>query len=361
MFRIVGFFKLGLKSHECVSLSHSLTIEQLINIYNYCREIYTCFFSYGNRPIFYVSLFLPTADRHDHEDDSDMFMEADELPPPPEYSVVRSESRVVRTYSHSPSESSDDHGASISRVEHYEPEVVVSSSQSDPQNPTAAEQKFFPSYLSAVPLGRPIKLVSSSVAASIAGRYGRGFDPTILGSGDFSVLHGGTFYPDEESKYHQKSSFETYFKNGHGGKPYAEALTAKKDGDYPEDPFEHFKDFADINTGGDAAFSHFMVIYANKNSTKPHPSHPSPKNIFEQLQLLDIEKQQEQNTAIPVIATTEAESEEKEEKPDKKLMKLSKFKSKLSKMKVVKKYKKKLGPKIDYSSPDYADPLLAMS
>jgi hypothetical protein len=303
-------------------------------------------------------LFLPTADRHDHEDDSDMFMEADELPPP-EYSVVRSESRVVRTYSNSPSESSDDHSASISRVEHYEPEVVVSSSSSDPQNPTAAEQKFFPSYLSAVPLGRPIKVVSSSVAASIAGRYGRGFDPSILGSGDFSVLHGGTFYPDEESKYHQKPSFETYFKNGHGGKPYAEPLTAKKDGDYPEDPFEHFKDFADINTGGDAAFSHFMVIYANKNSTKPHPSHPSPKNIFEQLQLLDIEKQEEQNTAIPVLATTE--SEEKEEKPDKKLMKLSKFKSKLSKMKVVKKYKKKLGPKIDYSSPDYADPLLATS
>lgn len=286
-----------------------------------------------------------------------MFMEADELPPP-EYSVVRSESRVVRTYSNSPSSSSD---ASISRVEHYEPEVVVSSSQSDPQNPTAAEQKFFPSYLSAIPLGRPLKIVPSSVAASIAGRYGRGFDPSILGSGDFSVLEGGTFYPDEESQYHKKTTYDTFFKNSHGSKPYAEPLTAKKDGNYPEDPFEHFKDFADINSGSDAAFSHFMVIYANKNSTKPHPSHPSPKNIFEQLQLLDLEKQQEQNTAIPVVETIPTvTTEEKEEKPDKKLMKLSKYKSKLAKTKIVKKYKKKLGPKVDYS-PDYTDPLLATS
>lgn len=300
---------------------------------------------------------LFTADYAD--DDSDMYMEADEQPRA-EYSVVRSESRVVRAYSQSPDESSD---TSISRVEHYEPEVVISSSSSDPQNPTAAEQKFFPSYLTPVPLaGRPVKIIGSSVAASIAGRYGRGYDPSILGSGDFSVLEGGTFYPDgEESRYHKKASssiFDKFFKNGHGSRPYAEALTDKKDGDYPEDPFAHFKDFADINTGSDASFSHYVVIYANKNGTKPHPSHPSPKNIFEQLQLLDLEKQQDQNTAIPVITSS---IEEKEEKPDKKLMKLSKFKTKLAKTKVVKKYKKKLGPKVDYSSPDYTDPLVATS
>lgn len=287
-----------------------------------------------------------------------MFMEADEQPRA-EYSVVRSESRVVRAYSHSPDE------ASISRVEHYEPEVVISSSQSDPQNPTAEEQKFYPSYLSPIPINlnaRPVKIVGSSVAASIAGRYGRGFDPSILGSGDFSVLEGGTFYPDgDEARYHKKSSskfFDKFTKNGHGSRPYAEALTDKKDGDYPEDPFEHFKDFADINTGSDGSFSHFVVIYENKNATKPHPSHPSPKNIFEQLQLLDLEKTQEQNTAIPVIVSS---VEEKEEKPDKKLMKLSKYKSKLAKTKIVKKYKKKLGPKVDYFSPDYTDPLIATS
>lgn len=310
---------------------------------------------YGNR----LKLVSYSFTAEYHDDDTDMFMEADELPPP-EYSVVRSESRVVRTYSNSPSESRDDHSASISRVEHYEPKVVVSSSASNPQNPTAAEQKFYPSYT--VPLGRPIKLLPSSVAAGIAGRYGRGFDPSILGSGDFSVLEGGTFYPEEESRYHKKATYDTFFKNSHGSKPYAEPLTAKKDGNFPEDPFEHFKDFADINAGSDAAFSHFMVIYANKNATKPHPSHPSPKNIFEQLQLLDLEKQQEQNTAIPVMFDDpNVDEKEEEEKPDKKLMKLSKYKMKLSKTKIVKKYKKKLGPKVDYLSPDYTDPLLATS
>lgn len=290
-----------------------------------------------------------------------MYMEADDEQPRAEYSVVRSESRVVRAYSHSPDESSD---TSISRVEHYEPEVVISSSSSDPQNPTAAEQKFFPSYLNPVSLvGRPVKIVNNGAAATIAGRYSRNYDPTILGSGDFSVLEGGTFYPDgEESRYRKKATsgiFDKLFnKNSHGSQPYAEALTDKRDGNYPEDPFAHFTDFADINTGSDGSFSHYVVIYANKNATKPHPSHPSPKNIFEQLQLLDLEKKYETNTAIPVIASS---IEEKEEKPDKKLMKLSKFKTKLAKTKVVKKYKKKLGPKVDYSSPDYTDPLMATS
>ncbi len=280
-----------------------------------------------------------------------MYMEADEQPRA-EYSVVRSESRVVRAYSQSPDEHT---GTSISRVEHYEPEVVISSSSLDPQNPTPAEQKFVPSYLSAVPfVGRQVKVLGSSLAASIAGRYGRGFDPSILGSGDFSVLDGGTFYPDGDEKINS-NFYKQFYKNGHGAGPYAEALTDKRDEKYPEDPLADFKDFADINTGSDASFSHYVVIYANKNSTKPHPSHPSPKNIFEQLQLLDLEKNQEQNTAIPIVASS---IEEKEEKSNKKLMKLSKYKSKLAKTKVVKKYKKKLGPKAEF---DYIDPLIATS
>ncbi|KAG5682886.1 hypothetical protein PVAND_012204 [Polypedilum vanderplanki] len=283
---------------------------------------------------------------HDDHDDSDMWMEADELPPP-EYSVVRSESRVVRQYSSSPDKNE---ATSISRVENFKPEVVVHSTSSDPTNPTTAEQNFFPSYLTGLPL--PFKIASTH-AASIAGRYNAGrsqlFDHSILGSGDFSILHGGTFYPEEPSRYQAKSDelLDPVYTNGHG-KPVAEALTAKKELHIPEDPFENFKDFADMNAGSDSpAFSHFVVIYANKNSTKPHP-HPSPKNIFEQLQLLDQEKERDS------VVEDEAIDE-------KKLMKLSKYKTKLSKTKVVKKYKKKLGPKYEQASPDYTDPLLATS
>lgn len=277
-----------------------------------------------------------------------MWMEADELPPP-EYSVVRSESRVVRQYSSSPSQDRTKE-ATISRVEHFEPQVVISSSSSDPLNPTGAEQNLFQTFFANIPPARPFHL-TTSLAASIANRYnplsrGNGFDQSILGSGDFTVMRGGTFYPEEEDKRYQAKSDEqvgTYY----GDKPVAEALTGKKELYYPEDPFENFKDFADMTAGNDPAFSHFVVIYANKNATKPHPSHPSPKNIFEQLEMIDNEKLKEEST---------------EKSDEKKLMKLSKYKNKLSKTKIVKKYKKKLGPKVEQpSSPDYTDPLLAMS
>lgn len=305
-----------------------------------------------------------------------MWMEPDEIPPP-QYSVVRSESRVVRQYSSTPRH--EQNGgfrpinnppsySSISRVEHSEPEVVISQhaipQHQDIQNPATAEQNFFPSFFRNPPVNahsRPYQAAPQS-AATIAGRYSAGrahnFDQSILGSGDFSVIRGGTFYPEGEKTYRLKPNddFLASFLNGHG-RPNAQPLKDQKKPYYPEDPFENFKDFADINAGSDPAFSHFIVVYANKNSTKPHPSHPSPKNIFEQLQLLDLEKNLEKNNE-----QTEniEEALTKQELTDKKLMKLSKFKSKLAKTKVVKKYKKKLGPKHE-TSPDYTDPLLALS
>lgn len=249
---------------------------------------------------------------------------------------------------------------SISRVEHFEPEVVIPTTH-DNQNPATAEQNFFPSFFRNPPVtahARPYQPPALNSAASIAGRYTAGrsqnFDQSILGSGDFSVLRGGTFYPEGERTFRLKPSdgFLSSFLNGHG-RPNAQPLSAPKQPYYPEDPFENFKDFADINAGNDPAFSHFIVVYANKNSSHPHPSHPSPKNIFEQLQLLDLEKENERNR----IVDTSGDKRSDEALDDKKLMKLSKYKSKLAKTKVVKKYKKKLGPKVD----SYTDPLLALS
>lgn len=312
-----------------------------------------------------ASIFFSSADNHD---DSDMWMEPDEIPPP-EYSVVRSESRVVRQYSSTPQHREYNGGfkpipnppnySSISRIERFDPEVITTSIF-DGQNPTAAEQNFFPSYFRDSPVSshsRPYQTVPNS-AASIAGRYSAGraqnFDHSILGSGNFAVIRGGTFYPEGEKPFGLKSSEDfSSFLNGHG-RPNAQPLKAVRQPYYPEDPFENFKDFADLNVGSDPAFSHFVVVYANKNSTKPHPFHPSPKNIFEQLQLLDLEKEREENQQSESTETSEKENDPK------KLMKLSKFKSKLSKTKVVKKYRKKLGPKYN-PIPDYTDPLLALS
>lgn len=304
------------------------------------------------------------------EDGSDMLMEPDELPPT-QYSVGRSESRVVpinRQYIATPTRFSGGFVpmisprsgfASISRVENYEPRIVARS-EIPKNNQEASEQNFFPAFFrsqsTANSHSRPYKTSSSSNAASIVGRYGasgraQNFDQSILGSGDFAVIRGGTFYPDNDKNSQRFSSdefFGGFYNNGHG-RPSAQSLKTKKPAYYPEDPFEHFTDFADINTGNDGAFSHYTVIYANKNLTKP--SHPSPKNIFEQLQLLDLEKEEENKENKSAI--------EKTEPVEKKLKKLSKFKSKLAKEKVVKKYKKYLGPKtIDT---DYIDPLIATS
>lgn len=154
-----------------------------------------------------------------------------------------------------------------------------------------------------------------------------GFDHSILGSGDFGVIRGGTFYPEEEMPYHPEDSID-----------FVQKYT------YPEEQFAHFRDFADINTPVDTAFSHFVVVYQAKNSTKPN-THPHPKNIFEQLELLDKEKAAE-------------------EKKLKKSKHPSKSKTKLAKTKLQqKKYKKKSVTSAPSSaSKDIEEePLLALS
>ncbi|KAM8720761.1 hypothetical protein ACLKA7_006750 [Drosophila subpalustris] len=163
----------------------------------------------------------------------------------------------------------------------------------------------------------------------------RGFDASILGSGDFGVLRGGTFYPEEEMPYHPEDNSDYIYgdaNNGHG-RP-SEGFVQKYT--YPEEQFANFRDFADINTPTDSAFSQFVVVYAAKNATKPS-NHPHPKNIFEQLEMLDREKALE-------------EAALKKQQP-------SKSKSKLSKTKLQKKYKKKLIAKETLD----VEPLLALS
>jgi hypothetical protein len=303
-----------------------------------------------------------TSDASGEDDDSDMYMEPDEQQP--EYSVVRSESRVVySTERNSGFVPIIPNYSSISRSEVPEPSVVVIPNGED-KNPVAAEQQFFPSFFrTAPPLGhsRPQIYSPPNPAAAIAGRYtvggtGRHFDQSILGSGDFSVIRGGTFYPDGDRPFvrpkpdeYYSSPASTFFNlnNGHG-LPNAQPLTAlppqTPQSYYQEDPFENFRDFAELNAGGDPAFSHFVVVYANKNATKPHPNN-SPKNIFEQLQLIDQDQEKSVDDTFD------------KEKLGKK-SRLSRFKTKLAATKMEKKYKKKINPK-DIS--DYSDPLIAES
>lgn len=276
------------------------------------------------------------------EEDADMLMEPNDFTP---VTVLRSQEQqfhVPPTYQFRPLPANP-HVVARADVHPNIPQPTPVDSH------TQAAQNYYPPFFrEAPPLGhsRPyFPIPDSPVIPKFAaphpeqvplGPTQRSFDPTILGSGDFGVLRGGTFYPEEEMPYHtdENSDFNQYYgdANGHG-RPSNEEFVQKYT--YPEEQFADFRDFADINTPADSAFSQFVVVYAAKNSTKPS-THPRPKNIFEQLELLDREKEQE----------------EKEEKK----RRASKSKSKLSKTKLQKKYKKKTSPKdLDY------EPLLALS
>lgn len=118
-----------------------------------------------------------------------------------------------------------------------------------------------------------------------------------------------------------------------------------------DDPFANFKDFADITAGLDSDFTHLVAVYAKSNSSE---TKHEPKNILEQLQMIDEEKRNEKEATRSTKPTTTS-------KPIN-LMKLSKFKSKLRSAKLKKAPKAKEVPKkLRAVSLDYVDPLVAES
>ncbi|KAL0269221.1 UNVERIFIED_CONTAM: hypothetical protein PYX00_007027 [Menopon gallinae] len=113
----------------------------------------------------------------------------------------------------------------------------------------------------------------------------------ILGSGNFGVLKGGTYYNDEDRG--EFGLFNPYYSNNGHGRPYSANPRPQKysNGDF----FANFRDFADINTPNKASFSEYVIVYVNKNASKtdegtqvlPPGKITRPKNIIEQLSMLD--------------------------------------------------------------------------
>lgn len=132
----------------------------------------------------------------------------------------------------------------------------------------------------------------------------------LLGSGNFGVISGGTFYADndkEGTSYgggSDSDDFSSYYSNGHGRPSFYFGGASNPKPQKHEQQFANFRDFADINTPASPAFSHFVVVYVNKNGTivEPPPVKQQiakPKNIIESLALLDLE---------PVTSTTTSEA-----------------------------------------------------
>lgn len=166
----------------------------------------------------------------------------------------------------------------------------------------------------------------------------------ILGSGNFGVLRGGTFYNDNDGASSNYADYNPFYQNGHGRPQY---YFGGNPPPQQHEQFANFRDFADINTPSSPAYSQFVVVYANKNNTiKESDNKPKiirPKNIIEHLAMLDMESE--------TTTTTELT-------PTKKL---SKSKRKLAKLLPEKKLRNKKNEKQQTLSTDLYEPLLALS
>lgn len=140
----------------------------------------------------------------------------------------------------------------------------------------------------------------------------------VLGSGNFGIIRGGTFFAqnDEESEY--GGGFNSFYNNGHGRPSVGVGYIANPRPNYNQDQFANFRDFADINTPSNSAYSHFVVVYANKNATMDEISEETrkvlsePKNIIETLERLD-------EVSPPKISKSKAKLEATKQKmPNKK-------------------------------------------
>ncbi|XP_066586958.1 uncharacterized protein [Prorops nasuta] len=147
--------------------------------------------------------------------------------------------------------------------------------------------------------------------------------PSLLGSGNFGVIRGGTYYPEEKEEdgyTANESLFNPYYNNdkrnrqNYYGNPKPQPV---RSGDF----FANFRDFADITSPPKSSFSHLSVVYTNRNGSVAEKV-TEPRNIFETLRMLE---QDELN--IPVLVTTEIPMK-KISKGKRKLIKLREYEEK---------------------------------
>lgn len=176
-----------------------------------------------------------------------------------------------------------------------------SAQLTDEERAVAASEGFYPSFMrSSRQYFQPSEV--ERFRPPTAGRA-KLVEPSILGSGDFGVLKGGTFYQDNDPplRGYQNDFYGLNLKshNGHQ-RPFAAPLVQKfRYPSDPADPFSNFRDFADINVSNDAGqYSELYVVYANQNSSHTEPSvinkvdetsEKSIENIKDKLDLIDKE------------------------------------------------------------------------
>lgn len=91
----------------------------------------------------------------------------------------------------------------------------------------------------------------------------------LLGSGNFGVIHGGTFYGEDKEAEYESSPLQSYYGgNGHGRPAFYRGNPEPQRYRTAEDFFANFRDFADISTPTKSSFSEYYVVYVNRNASR---------------------------------------------------------------------------------------------
>ncbi|CAH0720132.1 unnamed protein product, partial [Brenthis ino] len=143
---------------------------------------------------------------------------------------------------------------------------------------------------------------------------------SVLGSGNFGIIRGGTFFAQNEEDGEYGDNYDSYYNNGHGRPSLNVGYIANPRPNYNQDQFANFRDFADINAPSNTAYSHYVVVYANKNGTLDEISEETrnvaskPKNIIETLEQLDeLSSPKKQSKAKVKLEMTKQKSLHKKE------------------------------------------------
>ncbi|XP_055541642.1 uncharacterized protein LOC129727650 isoform X1 [Wyeomyia smithii] len=141
--------------------------------------------------------------------------------------------------------------------------------QSEEIMPSAASNGFYPSFFRNP---RHYLQPTSEDRFKAIAEHEKISEQSLLGSGDFGVLKGGTFYQNSE---HPIKSYSEYYGinlksyNGHQ-RPFTSSLLQKIK--YPtdsSDPFSNFRDFADINISNDGGqYSELHIALANSAKSR---------------------------------------------------------------------------------------------